>query len=238
MMKRDNGLMMRLVAVCFAALLATAPAKADDSTAVKTLVAQGKPREAIEYAEASDQPYYGVALFCESILLDMGLPEEAYQKYAFKVNQTTTNVATFRAIVKKYPMIDPKQILQDLVNQDPFRAGKWFATAKEAGFYDDAIQFAHKSPTDIKTLTRAVRDFTETQPAFAFEAGMAALHWISLAEFYELTQGDIDEVFNLTLIASQKLNISREQLNKRMQVLVSKDRKGAKYLDKLVMKIS
>ena len=41
MMKRYNGMMMRLVAVCFAALLAAAPTKADDSTAVKTLVATG-----------------------------------------------------------------------------------------------------------------------------------------------------------------------------------------------------
>jgi hypothetical protein len=71
--------------------------------AVKTLVALGKPREAIDYALATDDPYrptHTVAKVCESILLDMGLIEEAYEHYALGANQSTTNVATYKAIVK------------------------------------------------------------------------------------------------------------------------------------------
>jgi hypothetical protein len=71
--------------------------------AVKALVALGKPCEAIDYALATDDPYrptHAVAKVCESILLDMGLIEEAYEHYALDANQSTTNVATYKAIVK------------------------------------------------------------------------------------------------------------------------------------------
>jgi len=41
--------------------------------------------------------------------------------------------------------------------------GKWFATAKDAGYYDYAIHLANLSPVDIKTPSRAARDFNDTQ---------------------------------------------------------------------------
>ena len=207
---------------------------------VKALVAQGKPHEAIDYALATDERYrptHAVAKVCESILLDMGLIEEAYEHYALDANQSTTNVATYKAIVKKYPSISPEKILQDLVNQEPLLAGKWFATAKDAGYYDYAIHLANQSPVDIKTLSRAARDFNDSQTEFAFEAGMAALHWISLKQFYELEQRDIHEVVDLTLLAAHKLAIPQTELTTRMAPMLDKQRSGAQLLSYLARRL-
>lgn len=207
---------------------------------VKALVALGKPREAIDYALATDERYRptnAVAKVCESILLDMGLVDEAYKHYAFDANQSTTNVATYKAIVKKYPSISAEKILQDLVNQEPLAAGKWFATAKDAGYYDYAIHLANLSPVDIKTLSRAARDFNDSQTGFAFEAGMAALHWISLKQFYELEQRDIHEVVDLTLLAAHKLAIPQTELSTRMAPMLDKQRPGSLLLSYLACRL-
>lgn len=201
--------------------------------AVKALVALGKSREAIDYALATDERYrptHAVAKVCESILLDMGLIEEAYEHYALDANQSTTNVATYKAIVKKYPSISAEKILQDLVNQEPLVAGKWFATAKDVGYYDYAIHLANLSPVDIKTLSRATHDFNDSHAKFAFEAGMAALNWISRNQFYELEQRDIHEVVDLTLLAAHKLAIPQTYLTTRMAPLFDKQRPGSQHL--------
>ncbi len=52
----------------------------------------------------------------------------------------------------------------------PGEEGKWFATAKEAGLLDLAIELANRSPSEPRTLTRAARDFMDKNPAFALEA--------------------------------------------------------------------
>lgn len=51
----------------------------------------------------------------------------------------------------------------------------WFAAAKSAGLYEEAVKLANKTPCDPRTLTRAARDNEEKKPRFAVEAGMAAL---------------------------------------------------------------
>ena len=40
----------------------------------------------------------------------------------------------------------------------PGEEGKWFAAAKDAGLYDEAIALARRTPTDPRTLARAARD--------------------------------------------------------------------------------
>ncbi|MEO7134357.1 MAG: hypothetical protein ABI024_09055 [Vicinamibacterales bacterium] len=52
------------------------------------------------------------------------------------------------------------------------------AAAKDARLFDEAIALANRTPCDPKTLTRAARDFAETKPEFAIEAGLAALRWL------------------------------------------------------------
>ena len=161
---------------------------------VKALAAMGKKAEAIRYAEDSrglNDPGWQIAEACGAVLLSSGLAEEAYRRYAIAANQGTTNLATFRAITKKYPHVPPEQVLQDLIAGTPGAEGKWFAAAKEAGMFELAAELAHTSPTDPRTLTRAARDFATEQPQFALNAALSALRWIARGHGYEITGADI-----------------------------------------------
>ena len=161
---------------------------------VKALAAMGKKAEAIRYAEDSrglNDPGWQIAEACEAVLLSSGLAEEAYRRYAIAANQGTTNLATFRALTKKYPHVPPEQVLRDLIAGTPGAEGKWFAAAKEAGMFELAAELAHTSPTDPRTLTRAARDFATEQPQFALNAALSALRWIARGHGYEITGADI-----------------------------------------------
>lgn len=58
------------------------------------------------------------------------------------------------------PSIPPahEPSLSDLVRLTPGDEGKWFAAAKDARLFDEAIALANQTPCDPKTLTRAARD--------------------------------------------------------------------------------
>ncbi len=93
----------------------------------------------IQYAEDSNglnAPLTAIAAFCEGVLLDAGLAYEAYARYAVEATYATSNLATFKAIVKKYPGKSRETILRGLVANQPGQEGKWFAPAKDAGFFD------------------------------------------------------------------------------------------------------
>lgn len=184
-------------------LLEMAPYKFwhDRKWGVQALSALGRKAEALRYAEDSrglNDPGMQIAAACESILLSSGLADEAYQRYAIEANQGGTHLATFRAIARKYPHKQPAEILRDLVAGTPGSEGKWFAAAKDAGLFDIAVELANASPTDPRTLTRAARDFAETQPAFALAAGLAALRWMSTGYGYEITGADVVDAYTAT----------------------------------------
>lgn len=115
---------------------------------VKALAAIGRKAEALRYAEASrglnDNPI-AIARACEEITLSSGLDDEAYARYAIEAIRGTTFLATFRAIAKKYPTKAPPKIFDDLVASTPGLKGKWFAAAKDAGLYDEAIALAQRT---------------------------------------------------------------------------------------------
>jgi hypothetical protein len=78
---------------------------------VKALSALGKNDEALQYAEDScgnNESPFGIARACEEILLSDGSVEEAYSRYAIEANRKTTHLATYRAIVQKYPNKNPR----------------------------------------------------------------------------------------------------------------------------------
>ena len=109
---------------------------------VKALAALGRNAEALRYAEESrgmNEPDHAISRACEEILLSSGMAEEAYKRYSFESNRKTTYLATFRAIVRKYSGKEPAEILEDLAARTPDEEGKWFAAAKSAGLYDQAI---------------------------------------------------------------------------------------------------
>lgn len=175
---------------------------------VKALAAQGKADEAIKLAESSRGPWTNdtdVNLLCEGILLSLSRIEEAYRRYGLYAHRAGTYLATFRAVAKAYPSIPRAQILLDLVERSPGDEGKWFATAKELGLYDVALKLVRESPCDPKTLTRAARDFTEREPAFAQGAGFAALYWLTLGHGYEISSIDVWGAYHSTLKAAEHL---------------------------------
>ena len=192
---------------------------------VRALVAMGKKAGAIQYAEASrgrnDDPT-AIGRACEEILLSSGLHEEAYRRYGLTVNRGGTNLATFRSIVKKYPMREQSQILEDLIESTPGEEGKWFATAKSLGMLPLALKLAHRSPCDPKTLNRAARDFIDKDPEFSLGVAMASLRWLSQGWGYEITGTDVYSAFDHAMKAAAKLGLA-EQVRGDIKNIVEQD---------------
>lgn len=200
---------------------------------VKALTAKGKKAEAIRYAEDArgrNEPGWLIAQTCEAILLSSGMHEEAYRRYALEANWTTTNLATFRAIVKKYPSKSPQHILRDLAANTPGDEGKWFAAAKNAGFFEMAIELVTHSPTDPRTLIRAARDYREKQPGFAVKSGLAALRWISLGHGYEITAEDVLEAYTAVMAAASSADIPIQHVKEHIRNMVSGSQPNNKFV--------
>jgi hypothetical protein len=213
------------------ALLDKAPFKwwHDRRWGVKALSAMGKKAEAIRYAEEPrglNDPGWQIAQVCEEILLSSGLLDEAYRRYAIEANQGTTNLATFRAIAKKYPHKQPEEILRDLVASTPGAEGKWFAAAKDAGLFALAVELITRSPTDPRTLTRAARDYAEKQPAFALAAGLAALRWISLGHGYDITGADVLDAYSAVTQAAVNAAVPTQQVNDQIGDMIASTQPG------------
>lgn len=195
---------------------------------VRALAAKGQIAEAIRYAEEgrgqSDSPL-AIARVCEEVLLSAGLVDEAYQRYGLDANQAGTYVAWFRAVAKKYPHKAANEILADLVASTPGDEGKWFAAAKDAGLYDDALALAARTPCDPRTLGRAARDFGEKQPTFAVGAGLLAIRWLVAGYGYEITAADVRDAFDATLAAAERLGLVTD-VKERMRQLVADEPTG------------
>lgn len=186
--------------------------------AVLALRAAGKKAEAIRYAEACRSPWTPereVDAICEEILLSSGFVEEAYQRYGLRANRRSTYLATYRAVARKYPRKDARELLADLVAAAPGAEPKWFAAAKDAGLYDEALALAAMGPCDPRTLTRAARDYADAQPAFAVGAGVLALRWLVAGHGYDVTGADVREAYESALKAADNLGAgaaTREQI--------------------------
>ena len=219
-------------------LLDLAPYKfwSDRKWGVQALTAMGKKAEALRYAEDSRDKYsssIAIAEACEEILLASGLADEAYSLYAIEANQKSTYLATFRAIAKKYPHKEASGILADLVASSPGNEGKWFAAAKSAGLYSEAIELANRTPCDPKTLTRAARDMKSIEPHFAVEAGMTALRWLAAGYGYDITGIDIREAYQFTMEAARNAGCESEAME-RIRSLVASDLSSSRMISTIL----
>jgi tetratricopeptide (TPR) repeat protein len=196
---------------------------------VWALAEMGKTEAAISYAEGSrglNDGYGRIAAACEKILLAAGHTEEAYRRFAFEATYATTHLAQFRALVKKYPLLPPEQILRDLIAGTPGQEGKWFATAKTLGHFDLAVELANQSPVNIGTLNRAARDFLDKEPAFALNSALACLRWLAAGEFYEITSADVRDAVRFALKAAENVG-RREDVLLRITALAKDSRTDA-----------
>jgi hypothetical protein len=191
--------------------------------AVLALAATGKRTEAIELAESSRGPWTSdgdVNRICEDILLSSGQVAEAYERYGLAANRAGTYLATFRSVARKYPHKAAADILRDLAATTPGQEGKWFAAAKDAGLYEEALELASASPCDPRTLTRAARDLGATQPAFALGAGLLALRRLVEGYGYEITGADVLAAYSATIEAARRQGIEG-QTRERIRELVA-----------------
>ncbi len=174
---------------------------------VKALAAMGRPADAVYYAEdgrgLNDSPV-AIARVCEALLLAAGQREAAYDRYALTANWASTYAGWFRAVIRKYQERAPADVLDDLVAQTPGEEGKWFAAAKDARLFDKAIALANLTPCSPQTLTRAARDFAETNPTFALEAGVTAIRWLAQGYGYEITALDARSAYTFTMNAARR----------------------------------
>lgn len=204
--------------------------------AVKALAAQGKKAEAIRLAESSRSPWASdldIDRLCEEMLLSSGLVDEAYRRYGLRANRASTYAAWFRAVTKKYPHKKPADVLDDLVAETPGEEGKWFAAAKDATLFEEAIELANRTPCSPQTLTRAARDFGEKRPEFAIEAGMAALHWLVEGYGYEVTGLDVLNAYSHTMKAAENAGCA-EETQKRIRDLVTRESFGERFVTKVL----
>lgn len=204
--------------------------------AVRALAAMGKKAEAIRYAESCRSPWANdlqIDRMCEELLLSCGLGEEAYERYGLSANRAGTYLAWFRAVARKYPSKPAADVLADLVETTPGEEGKWFAAAKDAQLFDQALELAGRSPCDPKTLTRAARDYADKQPAFALGAGLLALRWLVEGYGYEISGADVRAAYDHTLAAAQQSG-SVEATRERIRELVAAETFGERFVTKVL----
>jgi hypothetical protein len=204
--------------------------------AVRALAATGRKDDAIALAEGSRGPWTSeadVARLCEGILLSSGQVDEAFERYAADANRSGTYLATFRAVRKKYPGKSDGEILALLVESTPGDEGKWFAAAKDAGLFDEAIALARQTPTDPRTLARAARDHVDKAPAFALDAGIVALDWLAQGYGYEVTGADVWGAYGPAKAAAERLNRGAE-LRARLRDIGARYRKGENFVARVL----
>lgn len=203
----------------------------------KALAAAGKAAEAIQYAEDSkglNAPLTAIAAFCEGVLLDAGFADEAYARYAVAATYATTNLATFKAIVKKYPGKPKETILLDLVASQPGNEGKWFAAAKDSGLYELALELANRSPSDPRTLIRAARDFTVERPEFALAAGMTALRGIAKGWGYDITGVDVLDAYAAVTAAAGAADIDLSLVKSEVLAIIAASRGSGELVERML----
>jgi len=204
--------------------------------AVKALASTGRQEAALALAEAARGPWTSegdVARLSEEILLSTGQVEEAFTRFAAAANRSSTYLATFRAVRKKYLSKTDGEVLALLVQSTPGDEGKWFAAAKDAGLFDEAIALAQQTPTDPRTLARAARDHAKVEPAFALEAGIAALDWIAQGYGYEITGADVWAAYTPAKEAAETLERSPE-LRARLRAISERYAKGENFVARLL----
>lgn len=172
---------------------------------VRALAAQEHMPEALEYAKEAGEHTESVivAKLCEELLLEKGLVDDAYRLYGLQASETNTYQAWYRSVIAKYSHKTPAEVLADLAAHEPGHEGKWFAAAKSAKLYDEAIELVRSSPCSPETLVRAARDYGEERPGFAIEAGIAALRWLAEGHGYDKTEALVHDAFDYCLAAAK-----------------------------------
>lgn len=115
----------------------------------------------------------------------------------------------------------------------PGEEGKWFAAAKDAGLYEEALSLATRTPCDPRTLTRAARDHAERHPTFAAGAGLLALHWLVQGYGYEITAADVWAAYHATMQAAERQR-SAAETRERIRAMLAGETFGERFVTKVL----
>ena len=192
-----------------------------DRFGAEALARQGLTAAAIAYAEPRRNDDYDVTRiteFCERVLLDAGRRDEAYRRYGVSAPRANTYLGVFRATVRRYPELDPRQVLIDLIEARG-EQGKWFAAAKSAGFLDVALDCARLGATEPATLLRAARDFVESEPRFSAQIALQAVSDLLAGKGYGPTTLDLSQACDHFFAASARCGNEQSAENTLRRVL-------------------
>jgi hypothetical protein len=120
-----------------------------------------------------------------------------------------------------------------LVETTPGDEGKWFAAAKDAGLFEEALALAKRTPCEPKTLTRAARDFIDGRPEFAHDAGMLALRWLLEGFRYEITGADVWAAYDATMKAAERLG-NAPDVRARIREMVAAEVLGDRFVTRIL----
>ena len=168
----------------------------------EALLRQGHVDEAIQHARSllpetsHDEPrlyWYGsteaeIDDFCERVLYEAGRRREAYEQYSLQAISSSTYLAHFQSLTRRYPEYEPRQILMDLLDKSGHPMKSWFSSARKCEMYDIALQCAESGTVDPRTLTTAARDTLQSHPSFAWRVSLLGIKYLLLdyASFDEL----------------------------------------------------
>lgn len=167
-------------------------------------------------------------------MLETGFADEAYSRYAVGATCATTKLATFKAIVKKYPHMSRETILRDLVASQPGNEGKWFAAAKDAGFFELAIELANRSPSAPRTLIRAAQDYAVERQDFALAAGMTALRGIVNGWGYDITGADVLNAYDAIIAAAGIAGVDETVVKADVRAIIAANRGGGEFAGRML----
>jgi hypothetical protein len=176
----------------------------------EALVRQGLWEAAIAFAEAArsvTNPGFSdtsIDRFCEKLLIEHGRSDEAYRRYGLRAAGGATNLSVYGSLVRAYPDRDCRRMLQDLIETRGDK-GKWFAAAKDSGFFDIAVECAAAHGADPSTLVRAARDFCGKEPKFAATVALLALSCLLGGGGYDPSVSEVDDAVKHLLSASRQI---------------------------------
>lgn len=125
-------------------------------------------------------------------------------------------------------------ILRDLVASQPGNEGKWFAAAKDAGFFELAIELANRSPSDPRTLIRAATDFAVERPEFALAAGMTALSGIANGWGYDITGVDVLDAYAAIMAAAGAAGADETVVEADVRPLIAANPGGGEFIGRVL----
>ena len=83
---------------------------------------------------------------------------------------------------------------------------------------------------DPNTLTRAARDYLDSEPGFALGSAMAALRWLSEGWGFEATSIDVVEAYDRAMDAAARLNNINDVTEQIRQLVESSDNASTQFV--------